>query len=177
MHSAQRKSKSFQFKLLLMSPFFSLLLETHHRDAPQAEALLCSFLCFVFFSCIASFLPGFNLFTSFFVLGFFRKRDIHFVRGCQILPLWRCPCAMVNPSGVTYTIAIKKWGLLCTELNVRKFQLFTIFVSVKFQCTEKYLWRFYLYKKFSLFFGLLDYFNISAQYPGLWMFIERFPWL
>ena len=34
---------------------------------------------------------------------FCRKRDIHSVWRCQILPLWRCASPLVDTSGVTFT--------------------------------------------------------------------------
>lgn len=128
--------------------------------------------------------PRFNI-ISFWV---FRKRYIHFVWGCQILPLWRCACLMVNTSGVTYFFAIKKWCSYATSWqNMRKFQLFTFSFSVKSSYVHKhiwYLWGLYSYKYLSflfLFFWvssislLLSEVHISILwYSQVSIFIETF---
>ena len=115
--------------------------------------------------------PRFNIIS----LWVFRKRYIHFVWGCQILPLWRCACLMVNTSGVKY-FAIKKWCSYATSWqNMRKFQLFTFSFSVKSSYVHKhiwYLWGLYSYKRvvFS-FFVLLGFFNFSPVIWGTHLYI------
>jgi hypothetical protein len=178
MHSAQRKSKWCQY-LLISIQAFSLLLQTHHRDAARAEALL-GFLCFVFFSCIASFLPVFYSHRFFFVLGFcFSGRGIYILYE----DVKSCPYEDVH---VLWSILVESHTPLPSknEVSFAQSWMWESFSYLQFSflsssSVQKNIYDVFTYiKKFSLFSGLLNHFNISShEYSGLWMFIQRFPWL
>lgn len=139
---------------------FALKLLCEHAHTQQKH--IFSFMhipllfCFLPFSSLP--LDVHNIYTILNHLAFFcsRKRDIHSVWGCKILPLWGCACPVVNTSGGTYTFfAIKKHErrLQCSSQYMREFQpsIYNIYVLLFY--TGVHVKRFL--PQFFFFFGVL----------------------
>lgn len=85
---------------------------------------------------------------------YYRERDIHSIRWCQILPLRGCSCVMVNTSGIKYhpfllAIETMKSPLRIAEFNAQENIHIWAFLR---PCTYNIYDFFILYEVFFFFF-------------------------
>lgn len=86
---------------------------------------------------------------------YYRERDIHSIRWCQILPLRGCSCVMVNTSGIKYHPFLLAIETMKSPLRLRSSMHKKIYIYERFWDHVHIIFMTFLYSmKFSFSFLL-----------------------
>lgn len=90
---------------------------------------------------------------------YYRERDIHSIRWCQILPLRGCSCVMVNTSGIKYHPFLLAIETMKSPLRLRSSMHKKTYIYERFWDHVHIIFMTFLYSmkfSFSFFFSLLS---------------------